>query len=144
MSKNQLIGLVVSALVVGGASFYGGIQYQKSQAPVRGQFSTGVGGAGGFAGRTGGRGIGGFTAGKILSVGNGSLTLQSMTSSSTEIVLTGPSTQIEKTVAGSGSDLSVGSNVVVTGTPNSDGSLTAASIQIRPAGTNFGPRGAGQ
>ncbi len=136
--NKTLIGALVAVIVVGGVSFYAGMNYAQSQAPAsgaRGQLSGGQ-----FVGR--GRGGGGFTAGQIITVGNGSIAIQSAMSSSTEIVLTSNSTQVFKTVAGSVGDLATGANVVVTGTPNSDGSLTAQSIQIRPAGTGgFGSRG---
>src|SRR5579859_7318858 len=134
MNKNIIFGIIL--VVVAGGAFWGGIAYATSGTPTstRGQF-TGAGGAGGFAGRGGaGRTGGGFTAGTIVSSGNGSISIQSMMSSSTEIVLVGNSTQVFKTVSGSQSDLTPGANVVITGTPNSDGSMTAQSIQIRPAG----------
>ncbi|HUD02621.1 MAG TPA: hypothetical protein VMR46_01185 [Candidatus Paceibacterota bacterium] len=136
MNKNQIIGAVVVLIIVGGSAFYGGMSYAGSQTPAaRGTFSAG-GGAGGFAGRTGARGgaAGGFTAGTIVSSGSGTISIQQQNGSSTEIVLVGPSTQILKTAAGSASDLSVGTAVTITGTANSDGSMTANSIQIRPAG----------
>lgn len=40
-----------------------------------------------------------------------------------------------KTETGSKADLTTGTNVLVTGTPNADGSLTANMVQIRPAGS---------
>lgn len=144
MKRNQIIGAIIGIVVVGGAGFWGGMAYANSQTPAReslagGTFTRGAGGAGGaFAGRTGAGG--GITAGQIVSSGNGSITIQAATGSSTQLVLVGNSTQILKTAAGSMSDLSVGAAVTVTGTSNSDGSLSAQTIQIRPAGMNFGGR----
>jgi len=37
-----------------------------------------------------------------------------------------------KAAQGSMSDLSIGENVTVTGVTNSDGSITAQSVQVRP------------
>lgn len=37
-----------------------------------------------------------------------------------------------KSASGSAADVAVGSSIVVTGSKNSDGSVTAQSIQIRP------------
>lgn len=138
MKKNHLIGVIIVAVVVAGAGFYAGTVYGKGSVGGRGQFAngqfTGMGGAG-FAGRGMRSAGGGFTAGEIVSSSNGSISIKMQNGSSTEIVLLGPSTQILKSVSGSVSDLSVGTAVVVTGSQNSDGSLSAQSIQIRPAGS---------
>jgi hypothetical protein len=75
----------------------------------------------------------GGTAGQVLSFSGGTMTIK-MTDGSTKLVLVGSSTAILKTAQGSAADLSAGTEVVVGGTPNSDGSVTAQSIQIRPAG----------
>ena len=137
MNKNQVIGGVVALAVVGGGAFYGGITYAKGQTPQRGQFAAGNGQFFARTGGMGGRTAGGFTAGKVLSISGDSMTIQSQQSSSTEIVLLSNSTQIEKTVSGTQSDLTTGTNVVVTGSSNSDGSITAQSVQIRPAGAKM-------
>ncbi len=136
MKRNQIIGAVVGIIIIGGGAFYAGTVYGKGQTPTRGGGQFAAGGAGGFVARGGGRGAGGggFTAGDIVSTSNGSISIKMQNGSSTEIVLVGQSTQILKSTSGTISDLIVGTPVVVTGTPNSDGSLSATSIQIRPAG----------
>ena len=131
--NKTLIGAVVAIVVVGGISFYGGMAYQSSQTPAAGARGQFTGGMGQFAGRTGMRSGGGFTSGQIISADATGVTVQ-MQDGSTKIVLFGGSTQVMKSTAGSTSDLTVGKDVVVTGTSNSDGSVTAQSIQIRPAG----------
>ena len=137
--KNKLItpGIVaIMALIVGfGAGYF--VPHAATRgglAGAGGQFAgRGLPGQGGqFAGRAGASG--GIATGQIISAGDGSITIQSSQGSSTQIVLIGGSTQVLKTTSGSASDLSVGTGVVVQGSQNSDGSLTAQSIQIRPTG----------
>ncbi|HVV38957.1 MAG TPA: DUF5666 domain-containing protein [Candidatus Paceibacterota bacterium] len=148
MSKNNKIIAAVVVVVLMGASFYGGMVYAKSGTGARANFANGTTvtftrgmGAGGMAG---GRGFtsGGFTAGKIISNSGTSISIQQQNGSSSEIVLISPSTQILKSASGTASDLTEGTQVTVTGTTNSDGSVTAQSIQIRPAGVGFEVRGA--
>lgn len=129
---------VVWVVVIVVAAFYGGMVYGKSGSPTRGQFGNGQ-----FTGRldgTTGMGVrggmngGGFTAGEIISKDELSITIK-MQDGSTKIVLVGSSTQVMKSTTGSSDDLTTGTNVTVTGTANSDGSVTAQSVQIRPAGS---------
>ena len=137
MNKNVVIGIVVVVSVAAG-SFWSGIQYQKSQTPARGGFAQG-----GFQGAAGGRGAragagGGFAAGSIVSKDSTSITIQLGQGGGTRIVLISPSTEVGKMVTGSSTDLNTDESVTVQGTSNSDGSLTAQTIQIRPAGSGFG------
>jgi hypothetical protein len=145
MNNKLIVSVVVAAIVFGGGGYYLGKQASASQTPARG--------AGTFAGRTGGAGGarfagGGAAFGTIVAKDATSITVQLMTGTSTtsgsgsKIVLYSAGTQIGKMVAGTSADLAVGTNVTVSGTANSDGSITAQSIQIRPAGTNR--PGAGQ
>jgi hypothetical protein len=131
--NTKILGGIVTALVIAGGSFYGGMAYAKSTTPSRGQFTAN----GQFAGATGanrtGMRTGGFTAGQILSKDATSITIK-MQDGSTKIILIGSSTQIMKTSTGSQDDLAAGTEVTVTGSANSDGSITAQSVQIRPAG----------
>ena len=130
MKKNMLAGAVVGFVVISGVSFYTGDAYGKSQALAQSNQNR----AGMMGGARGGRGMmGGFTSGQIISVGTGSITIQ-MQTGSTQIILTSPTTQILKSASGSMSDLTMGTIVTATGSSNGDGSLTAQSIQIRPAG----------
>jgi len=137
MKNKQIVGGIVIAVVALGIGFYGGTTYAASH-PARGAFAAGAAGGRTFgAGATGAaRGTrtgGGVATGTVLSVDANGITVK-MANGSSEIILTSPSTTIAKSTSGTMSDVSVGASVIVTGTPNSDGSLTASSIQLRPAG----------
>jgi len=134
--NNKKIGFVIGGIVVLGIVFYGGLAYGKSHAttstPVAGQF----GGAGSFRGARGGAGgagaaAGGFIAGQIVSKDATSITV-SIISGGSKIIFFDSGTKISKTVAGTSGDLTAGTNVMITGATNSDGSVNATSVQIRP------------
>ncbi len=124
----------VAIIIVGGVSFYSGMSYAKNQIPVSSQ-------RGQFGARGNRTGMGGFTAGEVLSKDATSVTVK-MQDGSTKIVLFGSSTQVMKATTGTLQDLFVGVSIVVNGSSNGDGSVTAQNIQIRPAGI-LGPASGG-
>jgi len=132
--------MVVIAVVFSVGGFFGGMQYGKSaeQKQLTSNFRSS--GNGTFV-RRGGANGGGFTNGQIISKDSNSITLQTMGGGSKIVFLAG-STQIAKSAQGTADDLTTGEGVVVTGTANSDGSITAQNIQIRPA--NMSPAGQSQ
>ena len=143
MNNTLIVGAVVGLIVGSGAGFYGGMKYQSAQTPTRGsgQFAGGNFGGGNRGGGRGGGSNGAF--GTIIAKDATSITVQlggpnatstNGNASGSKIVLYDTSTQIGKTVTGSPADLTVGQTVVANGTANSDGSITAQMIQIRPAG----------
>lgn len=81
---------------------------------------------------------GGFASGKIESKDNQSITLQ-LPNGNSEIVFYSSSTQVIKPSQASLNDISVGTQVMIGGTQNSDGSLTAQSIQIVTKGSSNQP-----
>jgi len=134
---------IIGVMVIAGGAFWGGLTYAKGNAqrgPGSGQFTGAArGGIGGNAQRSGG-----FTAGEIISNDGTSITIK-MQDGSTKIVLVSDSTEVMKSASGALSDLAVGTSVTVSGTSNSDGSVTAQTVQIRPAGAPpFGGSRAGQ
>lgn len=132
MNKN--IAMLLVAVVFAGSGFYAGIKYQTSKAPVRGAgFTAFTGGNAGIGRGRGGAGLNG-TFGQVISKTDASITVQLMDGSS-KIVFVSGTTPVAKQAAGTLTDVSVGSNIAVTGTANSDGSITASQIQLRPTGS---------
>lgn len=142
--KNIAVWLVVVVLV-GAGSFYGGMKYDQSRTqsafqnlgnltPAQrqqrlAQFGAGAGANGGRQGRGN---FGNGVAGQILSKDANSITVKSQDGSS-RIVLYSGSTKVSKSVDGTLDELQQGEQINANGTSNSDGSITAQTIQIRPA-----------
>lgn len=138
MKDTKMIILPIVLLIVGAAlGFFGGMKYQQAKAP------TSFNGMGRRFGQMGGNGgpNGGMNfrpvVGEILSMDDKSITVK-MQDGSSKIALISGSTAIEKTTAGAKSDLATGVRVAVIGTQNSDGSVTATSIQLNPMFRGFG------
>ncbi len=143
--QNLIIAIIVTFVIAGGGGFFGGMKYGQSSSPAgkAGQygFPGGLGMRTNAPGSTAGarlRGGSGFVNGDIISKDDKSVTVKNRAGGS-QIIFFAPSTAIGKTTSGSAADLTVGENIMVNGTANPDGTVTATNIQIRPAGTpDFG------
>lgn len=129
--KNILAASAI-ALIVGigaGYSIHGFIS------PSRGNgFPAGANGMGGFSSRTNqgaNKSPNGLLSGTVAKQDAGSITLNTRDGSSRVVLIT-PATTVQKSVNGGLSDVTVGSTVFVSGSTNSDGSVSASSIQLRP------------
>ncbi len=145
----KIAPVIAALIIVGGASFYGGLKYADSKNPSsagsasnRQNFSNltpeqrqqrfGQMGAG--AGRTdaGARqGGANFVSGEIIAKDDKSITVK-LRDGGSKIVFYSGSTNIEKFASGATNDLEVGKSIMVNGSANADGSVTAQSIQLRP------------
>ncbi len=134
--------IIITLIIAGGGAFYGGMQYQKSKSPSsdfqnlrnlspeeRQQRLQQMGMPGGSRG--GNQNGGGFATCEIISKDDKSITFK-LRDGGSRIIFYSNSTEISKFVAGTQNDLEVGKTVTVNGSANSDGSITAQSIQIRP------------
>ena len=140
IDKNLVItGLVL--VIVAAGSFFAGAKYQSLKTRLKGEFGAvrmmdGQGARSGqmmqFGGGTG-KGIGGFrpVAGEIISSEDGSITVK-LTDGSSKIVTITDDTTINTAAEASASDLKTGESVAVFGTQNSDGTVTAQSVQLNP------------
>jgi len=139
MKNNMLILIsVIAVVVVGVASFFGGVQYQKSHAlsgsvaKTQGAHTPGMPdmmaqrGLNRFAG-----GAGRPVAGKIVSRDTRSITLQLNDGSSKILNVTGTTT-VSKTDTVALSDLKTGDTIAAVGITNADGSITVQNIQLNP------------
>lgn len=141
MNKTVITAIIV-AVIFGGGGFYGGMQYAKSSTTSKHQGRNFAAMRGVRGGSSGPNSNASFIAGQITAKNGNSLTVQSRDGSSKIVILSG-STAIAKSVSGSASDLAAGQNVMITGTTNSDGSVTAENIQIRPSTPNSQRAGSG-
>jgi len=130
---NKKIHIITSIIIIGiiaGGAFYWGMLYGKTQS-AKTPFT-----AGNFQGvRANRAGVNGnFVTGNIISKDGNSITVQLPNNAGSKIIFYSDATQVSKTISGTSADLMAGETVITTGTTNSDGSITAQSIQIRPAG----------
>lgn len=133
-TKNKMVTAGALVLILtSGVSFYTGMKYSEgktgasSQIALRGGFGANrMGGAGGMM-----RG-GGASSGEILAKDDKSVTIK-LRNGGSAIIFFGASTQVMKSAPGAITDLSIGQLITAIGTANSDGSISAQSIQIRPA-----------
>ena len=144
MKNKKIVLMVAGALVIAGLSFWGGVKYGQSKSTST-QLSSRMGsfsqnGMGQNTGRTNIRGgiNGEMVSGEILSMDTKSVTIK-LNDGGSKIVFFSPSTKIEKTIDGVAGDLIVGKQVSVIGPANSDGSVNAISIQMRPTLTQNKP-----
>jgi hypothetical protein len=146
--NSSLVIMIVIAVVFFGIGFGTAKLFPGSSATTNQgaagarQGAAGRMGGAGFAGRGGAAGAG-FVTGQVEKADATSLSVK-LRDGSVKLVLVASSTKASHTTDATIGDITVGSDVVVNGTTNSDGSVTAQMIQIRPAGQNLPPVGQGQ
>ena len=119
------IAFIVIAFVIGGS-----IGYVAHPAPAAAPASNMA--RANFTGMRGGAQGGGFLTGTVAAQDSGSITLNTRDGSS-HVVLITPDTAVSKSVNGTITDIATGVTIQVSGTINSDGSVSANLIQLRPA-----------
>jgi hypothetical protein len=134
----KILPIIIAVIIVGAVSFYGGMLYRKSKGSANNFPETGNvmfrgnTDRGNFQGGPGnGRNTANATAGEIIAKDDSSITVKLFDGGS-KIIFFSASTDITKTADGDANDLEVGKTVMASGTANSDGSITATTIQLRP------------
>lgn len=132
--RTHIVWVLVAIIALAGGFYWG----KASATPARGLFA-GAGTFGSstqrFVGAGGANGGGGFETGQIASMDSSSITLQ-LANGNSKVVFYSSSTSVSEPTTVPVGALKVGTNVMVAGTANSDGSVTAQTIQVRPAGVN--------
>lgn len=141
--KKTVVNIIVVAVIVGGAAFYGGMKY--GQSTVSNNFPQG--GPAGFQrmqqrgqgqGQFGNRDTTGFASGEIISKDDKSITVK-LRDGGSKIIFYSDATEVGKFTNGTSKDFETGKTVTVNGKGNADGSITAQSIQMRPESSFMPP-----
>ncbi|PIT94027.1 hypothetical protein COU00_01020 [Candidatus Falkowbacteria bacterium CG10_big_fil_rev_8_21_14_0_10_43_11] len=150
MSSKAIIVILI-IIIVSGGFFYAGLKYGQSKGKAGfAQMQGGRNRMQGFinADQKGNQGSG-FLTGEIIAKDDKSVTVKinsnrvpmapgadapagQNSQSGTKIIFFSASTSINKQADGTLADLAIGKQITANGTANSDGSITAQSIQIRP------------
>jgi hypothetical protein len=126
--KKKILIIIVVALFFAVAGFFGGIQYGKSGTSKRdNNIPMGGRGTSTMTQRMGGNNM---IGGEIISKDNNSITVK-LQDGGSKIIFFSTSTRVMKSLDGTLSDLTIGEQIAANGTQNSDGSITAQSIQTR-------------
>jgi hypothetical protein len=151
---NRGVKIVLGVLLVvaiAGGSFYGGMVYGGSQAqpefPMLGDAEGMPGGRGQFGAFPGGQpgtgrgeitsAQGGSLFGEIQSIANGEMVIVDQSGEQVQIHVT-DTTLIQKQADVTLADLQEGDTVIISGSRGDDGSITARTLQVSPAGGFFG------
>ena len=133
----HIVWLVVAIIALGGGYLWG-------KTAGMGGGRAGFAGAGAFSSSTrrmaSGTTSGGFVAGQITAIDQSSITLQ-LPNGSSEVVFYSSSTPVSEPTTVSVSVLEVGTKIAIGGTGNSDGSLTAQTIQVQTGNSAGGHDG---
>lgn len=128
--KNNLFLMIIIAVIGIGGGFFAGMKYQQRKFPLRSGFQ-GARGARqpdnlptGFP-----RQAANAVRGEIIAQDEKSITVK-LADESSKIVLISENTQINKAETAAIADLTTGEQVMVFGTTNPDGSLSATQIQL--------------
>jgi hypothetical protein len=130
------IWVVLAAVLFGAVGFYGGVTYQKSQAPSG--FSGRAGGFGGSSSAGGAfrNGAGGnVTTGTVLATDAQSITVKTADGGSKTVFVTSQ-TQVSKQEVLTAADIKVGDQVAAFGQA-ANGGIDARMVQIVPPGGSF-------
>lgn len=135
----QIIITILVSILIGGAAFYGGMLYAKSNPGTNfgGPMSQRNGNSGANFGGNKQAGTNGFNGanGEVISKDDSSLTIK-LRDGGSKIVFYSYATTVSKMTTGTTADLQIGENIMVSGETNSDGSITAKAIDLRPAINN--------
>ena len=146
MAKKYLPFILVGIVLII-VAFYGGMKVGQSTnnnrriganfpnlTPEQQQMAQRFGGNGNFANRIANNNANG----EIIAKDEQSITVK-LRDGGSKIIFFSDSTQISKSTTGIIDDLAVGTNVMVSGTANQDGSLTAQDIRLVPQPVNNNP-----
>lgn len=133
--KKFLPIIIIALIVVGASAFYAGNKYGAVQKNNRSMISGNKGGI--FLGNGERRGAGApdkgsLVRGQVISKNTSTITIK-LDNGGSKVVLYSTSTLVRQTVQTTVDQIQPGENVTVTGAANSDGSVTANSIQMVPA-----------